>query len=316
MKRRQVLLLLGGAALSASAQTPPPTQFLNILTAGTGGVFYPLGGALSNILAAKVPGTKPSVQVTKGSVENLNLMQQRKGEIAFTQGDVLVFAWQGDTEAGFKGKVDNVRGIAALYPSYIQIVAMKESGIKTFTELRGKRLSVGAQRSGNELTTRVFFKAAGMTYKDLGKVAYLPFDESVDLMKNRQLDATVVTAGLGTPALREIANAFAISFVEIPSTIVAKAKAPYTQTLIPKETYRGQGRDVPTAGLPNYLVARSDLDADLVYNITRAIFESTAELVAAHPAAAAITMDHALDGMPIPLHPGAARFYKEKGFIK
>ena len=133
MKRRQVLLLLGGAALSASAQTPPPTQFLNILTAGTGGVFYPLGGALSNILAAKVPGTKPSVQVTKGSVENLNLMQQRKGEIAFTQGDVLVFAWQGDTEAGFKGKVDNVRGIAALYPSYIQIVAMKESGIKTLS---------------------------------------------------------------------------------------------------------------------------------------------------------------------------------------
>jgi TRAP transporter TAXI family solute receptor len=155
-----------------------------------------------------------------------------------------------------------------------------------------------------------------MTYKDLGKVAYLPFDESVDLMKNRQLDATVVTAGLGTPALREIANAFAISFVEIPSTIVAKAKAPYTQTLIPKETYRGQGGDVPTAGLPNYLVARSDLDADLVYNITRALFESTADLVAAHPAAAAITTEHALDGMPIPLHPGAARFYREKGFIK
>jgi TRAP transporter TAXI family solute receptor len=304
------------AANVAIAQPATPSLFINILTAGTGGVFYPLGGALSNILAAKVPGTKPSVQATKGSVDNLNLLQQRKGEIAFTQGDVLVFAWEGDAAAGFKSKVGEVRGIAAIYPSYIQIVAMKESGIRTFTDLKGRRLSVGAKRSGNELTTRLFFKAAGMTYKDLGKIAYLPFEESVDLMKNRQLDATVVTAGLGTPALREIANTFAVTFVEIPSGIVSKAGAPYTKTFVPKDTYRGQDADVQTAGLPNYLVARADLPTDFVYNMTKAIFDSTAELVAAHPAAAEIKLERALDGMPIPLHPGAAKYYKEKSLIR
>jgi len=310
------ILVMLNAASVAIAQPALPSVFLNILTAGTGGVFYPLGSALSNLLAAKIPGTKPSVQATKGSVENLNLMQQGKGEIAFTQGDVLAFAWAGDAEAGFKSKIDIVRGIAAIYPSYIQIVAMKESRIKTFTDLKGKRLSVGAQRSGNELTTRLFFKAAGMTYKDLGKVAYLPFEESVDLMKNRQLDATVVTAGLGTPALREIANSFAVSLVEIPPGIVSNAGAPYTKTFVPKGTYRGQDADVQTAGLANYIVARADLPDDLVYNMTKAIFDSTAVLVAAHAAAAEIRLEHALDGMPVPLHPGAAKYYKEKGLIK
>jgi TRAP transporter TAXI family solute receptor len=310
------IVIMFNAASVAIAQPARPSLFVNILTAGTGGVFYPLGGALSNVLAAKIPGTRPSVQVTKGSVENLNLLQQGKGEIAFTQGDVLVFAWMGDAEAGFKSKVDTVRGIAAIYPSYLQIVAMKESGIKTFTDLKSKRLSVGAQRSGNELTTRLFFKAAGMTYKDLAKVAYLPFDESVDLMKNRQLDATVVTAGLGTPALREIANSFAVSFVEIPSAIVGMAGAPYIATAVPKGTYRGQDDDVQTAGLPNYIVTRANLPDDFVYNMTKAIFDSTAELVVAHPAASAIKLERALDGMPIPLHPGAAKYYKEKGLIK
>lgn len=315
MFTRTKILFLAAAASAAIAHAAP-NQFINILTAGTGGVFYPLGGALSNIIAAKIPGTKPSVQATKGSVENLNLLQQGKGEVAFTQGDVLVFAWTGNAEAGFKSKVENVRGIAAIYPSYVHIVAMKESGIKTFTDLKGKRLSVGAQRSGTELTTRLFFKAGGMNYNDLGKIAYLPFNESVDLMKNRQLDATFVIAGLGAPALREITDTFAISFVEIPPAIVSKASAPYIHTLIPKGTYRGQEAEVPTAGLPNYLVARADLPDDLVYGITKAIFDSTAGLVAAHPAAAAIQLDRALDGMPVPLHPGAARFYKEKGLMK
>jgi TRAP transporter TAXI family solute receptor len=303
-------------AAIAQPAAPNQTQFINILTAGTGGVFYPLGGALSNILAAKIPGIKPSVQSTKGSVENLNLMQQGRGEIAFVQGDALAFAWAGDADAGFKSKVDRVRGIAAIYPSYIHIMALKESGIKTIADLKGKRLSVGASRSGTELDTRKLLGAAGITYKDLGEAVYLPFEESVDLMKNKQLDATFQVGGLGIPALREIANAFSVVFVEVPPEVVAKAGVPYAMGIIPKGTYRGQETDVRTATLLNYVVVRADLPADLVYEITSVIFDSTRELAAAHPAASDIKLERALDGMPVPLHPGAQKFFEEKGLVK
>lgn len=324
MVTRRNLLALPGAVLVATlapahialAQSGGSQPFINILTAGTGGIFYPLGGALSTIIAGKIPGTRPSVQSTRGSVENLNLMQQGKGEVAFVQGDALAFAWAGNAEAGFKTKLDKVRGIAALYSSFIQVIATQESGIRTFTDLKGKRLSVGAERSGTELTTRTLFKAAGMTYKDLGKIAYRPFEETVDLMKNRELDATLQTAGLGVPVIRELANSFSIVVVEIPPAIVDKVGPPYQRAVIPKGSYRGQETDVQAAGLPNYLVTRADMPAELVYGITKALFESTAELVAAHPAAVGINLQHALAGMPVPLHPGAQQYYKEKGLIK
>lgn len=325
-KRSLVILskLLLPLALAAAVTTvgiagpavPARSQFINILTAGTGGIFYPLGEALSGIFAEDIPGIKPSVQSTKGSVENLILMQQGRGEIAFTQGDALAFAWAGEVDAGFKSKIDRVRGVTAIYPSYIHIVALKESGIKTIADLKGKRLSVGAPESGTELDTRKLLGAAGITYKDLGKAVYLPFEESVDLMKNKELDATLQVGGLGIPALREIADAFSVVFVEIPPEVVAKAGVPYRTGVIPKGTYRGQDSDVQTATLLNYIVVRADLPPGLVYDITKTIFDSRGELVAAHPAAAAINLEDALDGMPVPLHPGAAQFFREKGLIK
>lgn len=309
-------LVMFAAATVAVAQPAAPGQFINILTAGTGGIYYPLGGALSNIFAAKIPGTRPSVQATKGSVENLNILQQGRGEIAFTLGDTLALAWAGSEDAGFKSKLDKLRGIAAIYPNYIQIVASKESGIKTLTDLKGKRVSVGAAKSGTELNARKLLAAAGITYKDLAKVEYLPFEESVDLMRNRQLDATLQSAGLGVPALRNFANAFSVIVVEVPAAAVAKAGAPYTKGVIPKDTYKGQDADVQTATIPNYLVTRADLPVDLIYNMTKAVFESTAELAAAHSAAAGINLQRALDGMPVTLHPGAAKYFKEKGLVK
>ena len=135
-------------------------------------------------------------------------------------------------------------------------------------------------------------------------------------MKNKELDATLQVGGLGIPALREIANAFSVVFVEIPPEVVAQAGVPYGTGVIPKGTYRGQDSDVQTATLLNYIVVRADLPPGLVYDITKTIFDSRSKLVAAHPAAAAINLEDALDGMPVPLHPGAAQFFKEKGLIK
>jgi hypothetical protein len=300
----------------AFAQPALPHQFINILTGGTGGVYYPLGGALSNIFSAKIPGARTSVQATKGSVENLNILQQGRGEIAFTLGDTLALAWAGDHDAGFKSKLDKLRGIAAIYPNYIQIIASRDSGIKTFLDLKGKRLSVGAAKSGTELNARKLLAASGINYKGLSEVVYSPFEESVDLMRNHQLDASLQSAGLGVPALTQFANAFSINVVEIPASIVDAAGIPYTKGIIPKGTYKGQENDVSTATVLNYLVTRADLSPDVVYGMTKSVFESISDLVAIHKAAAGIKLDSALEGMPIPLHPGAERYFREKGLIK
>lgn len=314
--KRFFLTALAAIALGQAQPARAADTFVNILTGGTSGVYYPLGVALSKIYTDKISGTRPSVQATKASVENLTLLQSGKGEIAFTLGDSLALGWAGDVEAGFKGKLDKLRGVAAIYPNYIQVVASKSSGIKTLADLKGKRLSVGAPKSGTELNARTILAAAGIQYSDLGKVEYLPFAESVELMKNRQLDATLQSAGLGVAAIRDLASAVEINVVSIPAAVVDKIGAPYVKATIPADTYTGQSEAVPAAAVVNYLVTRADLSDDIVYAMTKTLFESSADLVAAHQAAKAISLEHAQDGMSVPLHPGAARFYKEKGLLK
>src|SRR4051812_1147407 len=228
-------------------------EFINILTGGTGGVYYPLGVAMSKIYAEKMNNVKPSVQSTKASVENLNLLQQGRGEIAFTLGDTLADAWNGNTEVGFAKKLDKLRTVAAIYPNYIQIAALKDANVKTLADLKGKRLSVGAPKSGTELNARAILKGAGMTYKDLGQVQYLPFNESVELMKNRQLDATLISAGLGVSAIRDLCASVECTIVEIPKAVVEKVGSPYEAVTIPAGTYNGQEKPVEAAAVENYL---------------------------------------------------------------
>jgi len=301
---------LGFHSAAAGAQ-----EFINVLTGGTSGVYYPLGVALSEIYGETIEGSRTQVQATKASVENLNLLQQGRGEIAFALGDSVKLGWEGDTEAGFPGKLDKLRGIAAIYPNYIQIVASQESGIKTLEDLKGKSLSVGAPASGTELNARAIFEAAGMTYDDLGKVEYLPFAESVELIKNRQLDATLQSAGLGVASIRDLATSLPITVVAVPSEVVEKVGAPYMSATIPAGTYEGQTEDVNTAAVGNLLVTHADVSEELAYEMTKQLFENLDRLAAAHAAAKAIKLESATEGMPIPLHPGAERYYKEKGLL-
>lgn len=291
-------------------------QFINILTGGTSGVYYPLGNALSTIYGEAIPDAKPTVQSTKASVENLNLLQAGRGEVAFALGDSVAFAWAGDAEMGFKAKADKLRAMATVYPNYIQVVATKDSGIKTLADLKGKRVSVGAPKSGTEVNARTVFAAAGLTYDDM-QVQYLPFGESVELMKNRQLDATLQSAGLGVASIRDLANSIDIVIVPIPADVVAKINDPvYVSVQIPAGTYEGQDAPAATAAVNNILVTRSGLPDELVYEMTKAMFDHLGDMVAAHSAAKAISLDTATKGLPIPLHPGAERFYKEKGVLK
>jgi TRAP transporter TAXI family solute receptor len=313
---RRVLALSAGVALLASAPAQAQQQFINVLTGGTSGVYYPLGVSLSQIYGTALPNAKSTVQATKASAENLNLLQSGRGEIAFTLGDALSSAWNGDEEAGFKTPLKKLRAVAGIYPNYIQIVASAGSGIKTLADLKGKRISVGAARSGTELNARAILKAAGLTYQDFAKVEYLPFGESVELMKNRQLDVTLQSAGLGVASLRDLASSVKIVVVPIPHEVVLKVGDPaYQSGMIPANTYEGQTSNVPTAYVQNFLVTHEGVPADTVYAMTKGMFENLDQMVAAHAAAKQIRREAAA-AAPIPLHPGAERYYKEAGVLK
>jgi hypothetical protein len=314
MKARTLIAAGAFAVVSLSAHA---AEFINVLTGGTSGVYYPLGVALTQIYGKAMPSAKTAVQATKASAENLNLLQAGRGEVAFTLGDTLNEAWKGNEEAGFKTPLKKLRTIAAIYPNYIHFIASADSGIKTLADLKGKRISVGAPKSGTELNSRDILKGAGLTYKDLGKVEYLGYAESVELIKNRQLDATLLSSGLGVAAVRDLATAVKIVVLPIPADIVAKiGEAAYQTGTIPANTYNGQTADVPTVAVQNFLVTHEGVPTDTVYLMTKSMFENLDTMIASHAAAKAIKKETAAKGSPVPLHPGAEKYYKEAGLLK
>ena len=314
MKLRSLLV---AGALAASAPLTHAAEFINVLTGGTSGVYYPLGVSLTQIYGKVMPDAKTSVQATKASAENLNLLQAGRGEVAFTLGDTLSEAWKGNEEVGFKAPLNKLRAIAAIYPNYIHFLASADAGIKSLADLKGKRVSVGAPKSGTELNSRDILKAVGMTYKDFAKVEYLGYAESVELIKNRQLDATLLSSGLGVAAVRDLATALKIVVIPIPAEIVTKiGEAAYQTGTIPANTYNGQTADVPTVAVQNFLVTHEGVPADTVYKMTKSMFENIDAMIAAHAAAKAINKATAAKGSPVPLHPGAEKYYKEAGLLK
>lgn len=316
LTRRAIRAAAFAASIAVLPLSVQAREFINVLTGGTSGVYYPLGAAISDIYAKNIEDARTQVQATKASVENLNLLQQGKGEIGFALGDSVALAVEGNVEAGFVAPLDRLRGIAAIYPNYIQIVASQDSGIKTLEDLKGKRLSVGAAKSGTELNARAILEAAGMSYDDLDKVEYLPFAESVELMKNRQLDATLQSAGLGVASLKDLATSIPIQVVTVPEDVSAKLGSAYLPAVIPAGTYDGQDADVPTVSVVNILVTHDKVSDDTAYQMTKLIFDNLDTLKAAHSAARDIDPSKAAQNLPLPLHPGAERYYREAGILK
>ena len=312
--RKSLLMGVVAVCLSGSVYA---TEFINILTGGTSGIYYPLGVSLSQIYGKVLPDDKIAVQATKASIENLNLLQAGRGEAGISLGDSFSDAYKGDADAGFKTPLDKLRTIAALYPNYIHFVAAADSGIKTFADIKGKRISVGAPKSGTELNSRKILAAAGLSYKDFSKVEYLSYAESVELMKNRQLDVTLLSSGAGVAALRDLATTQKVVFLDISSDVIKKINDPaYQEGIIPANTYEGQTADVHTIAVQNFLVTRAGVPKETVYKMTKAMFENLPEMVAAHAAAKAIKLDNAIKSLPAPLHPGAEQYYKEVGLLK
>lgn len=305
-----------GALIAVATQAASAATFVNVLTGGTSGVYYPLGVTLSQIYGEKIPDSKVQVQATKASAENLNLLQSGRGEIGFSLADTVSDAWKGESDVSLK-PMDRLRAVASVYPNYIQIVALGDANIKSLADLKGKRISVGAPRSGTEINARTILKAAGLSYSDFAKVEYLPFGESVELMKNRQIDVTLQSAGLGVAALRDLSTAVKVNFVPVPAEVVAKVgDAAYRAAAIPAGTYDGQSTEIATVAINNLLITHEKVSTEVVYEMTRGIFENLDRLGTSHAAARQIRLENALQGLPVPLHPGAEKYYREKGLIK
>jgi len=301
------LLLYAGATLG---------QELVMLTGGTSGVYYPLGNVIKRLVERDMPGAKVSVMSTQATVENLNLLQQGKGTFALAQGDILSEAWKGNPEAGFPSSRTKIRLIGAAYPNFIHIIARSDARIGSVADLRGKRLSVGAARSGNEINSRALLGAADISYADLVQVEYLEYGQSVDLMLKGQLDAAIISAGVGVAAVQRAMSQGPIVLVPIDPAIIAKTKGLFYPLNIPAASYPGQKQDVQSAALNNYFVTAEDVPEATVYRVTKAIYANLEELKKAHTATAGMTLQGTLAVRPIQVHPGALRYFREVGLTR
>jgi TRAP transporter TAXI family solute receptor len=306
------LVVLAFAVVSAQAQVKTR---LSIATGGTGGVYYPLGGGLAALISKHLPGVEATAEVTTASVDNMKLLHADRIALALTQPDIAWDAYQGKMK-GLSEKVA-VRGIAALYSNYMHIVALDGTGIKTITDLKGKRVSTGAPGSGTEVKGLRVLEAYGISPRDLRSQDRLGATESAAAMKDRRIDAFIWDGGLPTAAILDLAATPGIKIHLIPhGDAVAKMAAKYGPVYfvgtIPKGTYGGMETDLQVAALTNLLAVHERMDESLAYQITKLLLERTADLVAIHQVAKEITPKSAVVGSPIPFHPGALRYYKEK----
>lgn len=300
---------------SGSVQAQVKTR-ISIATGGTGGVYYPLGGGFAALISKHIPGVEATAEVTTASVDNMKLLHADRVALTLTQSDIALDAHQGRMK-GFSEKV-GVRTISALYSNYMHIVALDGSGIKTINDLKGKRVSTGAPGSGTEVKGLRVLEAYGISPKDLKSQDRLGASESAAAMKDRRIDAFIWDGGLPTAAILDLGATPGIKIQLIGhgdgvAKMVSKYGAVYFVGTIPKGTYGGMEADVQVAALTNLLTAHERMDEALAYQITKLLHERTADLVAVHQAAKEITLKSAVVGSPIPFHPGAIRYYKEKG---
>jgi hypothetical protein len=322
-----LILSLGLTACSPKVETPPaaggetppaPAEkvYISIATGGTAGTYYPLGGAIAKIFNENVEGVTANAQSTGASVENVGLVSKAEAEIAFVQNDVTFYAFNGTEIFADKEKLTNIRGMAMLYPEVVQIIATKASGIKSVADLKGKKVAVGAPGSGAEANARQILEAHGLTYEDLGKADFLSFSEAADQLKNKQIDAAFLTAGIPTSAISEVAQTSDVIIVPIDPAKIAEliAKYPfYTEVIIPAASYKGQDTEITTAAVMAMLIVNQDMDETLAYNLTKAMFENRQVIIDTHQRGNDIKLETALAGMPIDLHPGAQKYYDEMG---
>lgn len=288
-------------------------EFITILTGGSSGVYYPLGGTLAKIYSDL--GAKANSQSTAASATNATTLEQDKAEVAFAMGDTIADAVEGIDSFEEQGAQENLRAMASLYTNYMQVVTTKDTGIVTVGDLRGKTIAVGAPGSGTEISARRILAAYDMTYDDITP-DYLSFAEGVEGIKNGNVDAVVISSGLPNAGILELDTTEDIAIVEIEEDKIkalAEDYPAYFSTSVPSDTYESMDSDVNTIGVNNVLMTHSEVSDDLVYAMTKAFFDNIDQMRDSHNAAQEIELETALDNLPAPLHPGAEKYYEEMG---
>ncbi len=310
-----LVALLAALSLTTVAMAAP--TYMSIATGGTTGTYYAVGGALA---AAVTKGGKIQCTAETGnaSVANVNLIATKGIEIAFVQNDITYWAYNG--ELMFQGKpLKNIRAVASLYPEHIQVVVAKDAGIKSIADLKGKRVGVGAPGSGVEGDVQAIFKVAGLTYKDLKKADFLDFAATTSRFKDNQIDAGFVVAGYPTASIMDLTTTKDVDLLSFDDAFLAKLHKVYpyfVASTIPANTYKGIDKVTKTPAVMAILITNDAVPADQVYEFLTAMFDNLKDIAAVHAKGKEITLKGALEGLTAPLHPGAEKFYKEKGLIK
>ncbi len=314
MKKIALLALSLGAVLALTSCGEKKNYIL--ATGGTSGTYYPFGGAIANIWNTKIENMNVTAQATGASAENLRLISNGDAEYAIVQNDVMDYANNGSDM--FEGKkIENLASVGTLYPEVVQIAASKNSGIKTVADLRGKRVSVGDAGSGVEFNAKQILEGYGITMKDIQK-NNLSFKESAEGIQNGTLDACFITAGVPNSALQELA--FTAGLILIPvdgaqADSICSKYSFYTKTTIPAGTYKGTDTDTPALAIKATLAVSAKLDENTVYDMTKALFDNLDELSSAHAKGKEVSAKNAVEGISVPLHPGAAKYFKEIGVL-
>jgi hypothetical protein len=293
-----------------------PVTRLAIATGGTGGVYFPLGGGLASLLSRNIPGVAATAEVTPASVDNMRLVGAKRADVAFTLADTAHDAFKG--EETFRGQPVPIRTLAPLYNNFNHLVTLQDTGINSVADLRGKRVSLGAPGSGTEITALRILEAAGINERSDIRRERLGADQSADALKDRKIDAYFWSGGLPTGSVLGLAATPGVRIKMVPlDTLVAGLQRKYGnlyfRAVIQKEFYPGMPADAPSIGVANLLVVHQDFSADLAYQITKLLFEKRGELAQVHKEAANITTIGLAGRSPVPFHPGAIRYYKERG---
>ena len=305
------------AAILASVAAVAAAQNLSIGTGGTGGVYYPMGGGIADVLSKHVPGMQATAEVTGGSVDNLKLIGSGKPYIGLSMTDAALEAYKGEEK--FKGNKVPLRTLMILYPNRMHVVTAEGTGINKMGDLKGKRVSTGSPGSATELMAFRVIEAAGLNRdKDMTRER-LGVAESVNAMKDKKIDAFFWVGGLPTAAVTDIANTpgTKVKLIDHAELVPAMNKQwgnLYVQDTIPKDTYRGMDADNKQATVMNILVAHENMDDKTAYNIVKTIFDKRQDLINVHKEAANFKLENQkAAASPIPFHPGAVKYFSEKG---
>ena len=303
-----VVLAVGVAGCGGGGEKE---QFINIATGGTAGTYYPIGGAIAEVLNKN--GMNASAQSTGASVANINMLKDKQVELAIVQNDITYYAVNGEEMFKDSGKVENLRGIASLYPETCQFIVREDSGIKSITDLKGKRVAVGAAGSGAEANARQILEAYGITYDDVEE-QFLSFAEGSYAIKDGTVDAAFVTAGYPTASVQDVASQNKIRLLPIGDEqikILAEKYPFYTKTTVPAGTYQGFDEEIQTVSVMAILIANDKIDAALGEKLTKAIFDNVDKIAAAHSAGKNINKATALEAMDfITMNEGAQKILK------